>query len=698
MKGNHSKKRVLVSFVSIFLLLFSSYIVYAQMQDAMTNAFNTLRDIIVPAGRFITEIFDNDYTRIAVFSIFGIMMLYSIFAVGISKIPAFQGENMKRGRLIAVSMAIMGTVGIYFLVDRSGGIDTIVETFGQIGVLTLSFMAGIAVFKIAKDANPEGRALWKIGTFLIAAGFAYYFFGRWVDLTNKDLGLGLLILGILFLLFGGFGKGMSGQGGGGGLAGGLSRLFKGASDVGNSVREAREGAVQRKGVVDELQESMSNAKHLLLEVQTREQRLKEHESEIAQFVEQNKAFAKKLSDLVQSMPRMNLNQLYDLLKNDGGVQKAMEDILARIKQKEERHEKIDKRLNKRIYKNTNRILTKVVSEDTLKTNGAITRLERKIPLLNPEQKAQAQTLLTRYRGLLQELNHDKEIIAHMLQLEKDIQILQNENIGTSKEKQKELEEFEKGFHELIKNILDIERALRGEKDEKKRESIREHRKHAIDRLLGHLQGVIPKLYKSIQTEENHLERMGRLIRDFDQFRNLYFKEVQAEENQLKGMEQVNEAIEKEVSEGSAFASPGGIQQDVQNIENQLRQIDQNLQPLSQKLEPLLADKNPPSANDKAVMSQYLNMLNETNKSLDELLRNDVVESEPERLKIPITNFKQKIEGYIRGINDKLKAAEKGPQPAETAAPSQKVEPSAQEARAAQEAARAAKGMGNEANK
>jgi hypothetical protein len=203
------KKRLFI--ISVILLLIVP-VAYASLRDFnLPNGFEN-------AFKVFYNVIHNVYVSYGITFILLFMLLYGAFSAGLKRVSAFGGADGldKSGKLVAISLSLMSTLGIFLFLISKGGpqkvLEQILKPTGEFGILGLGIIFFLIMyygFRQGEDKNvPLG---------LIAAGLAMMFAGSIIKYDDMvTLGLILLILGVIGLIFKGATSLVRGGAGGGG--------------------------------------------------------------------------------------------------------------------------------------------------------------------------------------------------------------------------------------------------------------------------------------------------------------------------------------------------------------------------------------------------------------------------------------------------------------------------------------------------
>ncbi|MFP4112687.1 MAG: carboxypeptidase-like regulatory domain-containing protein, partial [Candidatus Woesearchaeota archaeon] len=150
------------------------------------------------------------------------ILLYAIFASGLGFVKAFTKEDKsltKNGKLVAVSMSLISTLGVFGYGYATGGaynmmaqLPAILGTFGTIAAWTVSVLIAALVWFLYKDLpmhmQKEDDALnkrrWmRIGLTLLCFGMSFWIFGNLLSKTDfSEFGVAFIFLGVISIFIG----------------------------------------------------------------------------------------------------------------------------------------------------------------------------------------------------------------------------------------------------------------------------------------------------------------------------------------------------------------------------------------------------------------------------------------------------------------------------------------------------------------
>jgi chromosome segregation ATPase len=650
---------VSVLVISLFLFSISVPFVQAAIGDSMDTAIGSVKEVLEPVGELIKWLFETEITRIVLVCIFMTIMLYAIFDTGISKIPAFaDGDARKKGRLIAISLAILSALGIYYMVEQNGGIKTVLETFGNLGILLIALAVGMGMFTILKEANPDAKPMFKFGIFMLSAGLAYYFFGKWIDLELSDLGMGLIVFGAIFMLLGMGKKGSAGGAGSGvgGALGGVGNFFRGVGSGIKGARDRRDRRLTEKHkngpVTKKLVDSMHHLKMLLADLETREKVEKEHFKEEADFLNNSREFAQKLERFVKFLPGLSLQDLFNHLENDKGVESAIKDMINNISKKESKHEKQDKTHNTRIIKDLKKVV-KDLKRDEHIINSASDDLNKKFNYYDQKRKDEASQAMEEYKKVLTELNENKIITKKILELERQIQSLQKENIELVGDKKTRLGELQGELVNIKGDIGALQKEIKHSKDPAEVDKLKEKTQEHIKKLEEKMSESLSHLEEDILNEQKHLEQQESLLRQLDQFKLALLEELGREEEEIESFDKFAEKIDTENK----------------NIYEALEPVEKKYDELDTEVRRILDPVHPIFSKTKALDEDDIRVLNEAKESLQKVFdearglteaknsEGQLLLDQDPVLKSTVQQLGKDIENNIAQIDEKLKESE-----------------------------------------
>ncbi len=159
------------------------------------------------AGTTLFNFFLNDYIVFGFMLVFFFILLYGVFAVGLSKIPSMNDSpHIKK---IAAALSFLSTTAIFFFWMKKGIAETvsgILTPIGFFGGLALAFIVFSFFWYTMKDS--EGKHNWSIA--FIASGIAFIIFGQLTQSPSAlSWGWVFLLIGLIGALIGAFGGGKS---------------------------------------------------------------------------------------------------------------------------------------------------------------------------------------------------------------------------------------------------------------------------------------------------------------------------------------------------------------------------------------------------------------------------------------------------------------------------------------------------------
>jgi len=218
------KKTKLILLNLIFLAVLSLP-VYAAPTEALMGGFNIL-------GGFLEGLLKSTYAMFGLTVVIFTILFYNLYAVLLGKIPVFKGDKgpvSKNGKIVALCLALLSSMGLFGLIFLGGGAANVGELltnflgpFSTLAGMLLAFLFFGIIWFGFKDTDKDSawsRALW-------GAGLVMIFIGGLMSRPGLfALGwlIAVLFLGIFLFKGGpmdGAGGGSSGGGGSGGGGGG----------------------------------------------------------------------------------------------------------------------------------------------------------------------------------------------------------------------------------------------------------------------------------------------------------------------------------------------------------------------------------------------------------------------------------------------------------------------------------------------
>ena len=176
-------------------------------------------------GQFLELLFQNEYAVFAIMVVAMTAMLYNIFVPLLAKIPVFKGGEAggvanKYGKVVALCLSLLCSLGIFGLLYLNGGVDNVRDIVDNV-LGPYSTLAGIVIallifslvyfgFKDMSDSDRWKRGMWATGLSLVAVG------GLMAKPFLHMLGWVIVFIMLLVTMFRGGPVGDSGGNGGSG--------------------------------------------------------------------------------------------------------------------------------------------------------------------------------------------------------------------------------------------------------------------------------------------------------------------------------------------------------------------------------------------------------------------------------------------------------------------------------------------------
>ena len=168
-----------------------------------------LDDALGAVGDTMASWVQNDGFRFGITFILFFMVLYAVFAAGLNRVSAFKGKGEqpnKQGKTIAVSMGLMGAMGVAYWANFSAAVFTerVLSYMGFFGAVGFAFAVfALTYYNMKKDS---GEANW--GMVLVATGLALMAYGLLMgpevqnvsSQTMFSLGMVLVFIGLILMM------------------------------------------------------------------------------------------------------------------------------------------------------------------------------------------------------------------------------------------------------------------------------------------------------------------------------------------------------------------------------------------------------------------------------------------------------------------------------------------------------------------
>jgi hypothetical protein len=317
-----------MGFVFIFLMSVLSQGVSAA--DGFSAVFDMFSRIV---GILSNQTFVVILTIVLMFILF-----YGIFSAGLSFVKAFQGTGgqdasakasgngmlNKQGKIVAISMAGISTLGLLGLGYSAGGyyavlqrVALVLTTFGQIAGWVIAALIAVLVFFLYKDL-PIGSTntnTQKVGLALLCFGIAFWVYGNLLDNSNsEEWGFFFTFIGIITLIISIF----SGNKAAKGVKDIQNATSSGVGDVNKAAKNAADKAVNDAGeklgrIVNDLGKQLNENAGKISEEQTKNlqeigQHLTDSLSKLNEGTEEAKRVAQSLKDTVKNAKNAGLDE------------------------------------------------------------------------------------------------------------------------------------------------------------------------------------------------------------------------------------------------------------------------------------------------------------------------------------------------------------------------------------------------------
>lgn len=135
--------------------------------------------VIQNIGQHIYTLMQNTYTVYAATMILFFVLLYGVFAAGLSKVKVFQGDKGlgKNGKMVAVSLALLSDIGIFYGIrSAETAIERVAGSIGFGGGVAFAFLIFAITYYNLKTSDAFSRAAaW------VAGGLALLVWGMFAD-------------------------------------------------------------------------------------------------------------------------------------------------------------------------------------------------------------------------------------------------------------------------------------------------------------------------------------------------------------------------------------------------------------------------------------------------------------------------------------------------------------------------------------
>ncbi|MFP4112686.1 MAG: hypothetical protein ACLFUO_06855 [Candidatus Woesearchaeota archaeon] len=615
-----NRKRVLSRIISMLIItLILSLAVSADIGDSLANAFGTILALVVGLGNFIHGALIVDNVRRSLFFVFGVLFFYAVYHTALGFTPLFKDDGSKKmKKLVAVSLAVISLMGLYWLVP----LDQALETFGTLGIFVLSAAFGSGMIGIAHQLNPEGGGWYKTGAFLVSAGLIFYLFGSWLEDENAELGLAFLVLGVLILVISSW-RGNS-TGGGSGILNILGNLWdrkpnifslgqRGLNKGVDIFNDRHNRRYNRWGDHEESKDHIKHTRRLINEYEVRKNNEDDHIREMRGFAQQTQRLVNNLHQFVNQ--DHSLNDIMRGLTGNDGAETALNSMLHITEQKELRYDKKDKKNDRRMRKFLIKISSDI-DEDMARMRTTMSKIEKYKDKWNDEQRNQAEDLYENYQSVVQHLESRKRIVDILKRFDLNIEHLHIQNYTISKKKKETL----KKLISEIKSEIDL---LENINKKRNRGEDISHLQETVTRKIRHIKDRINRELGWLMNANNEEEHNLGLLENNSRHMEEYLRELRA---LLESEENVNEHIENI----AGILDQETIQSEVENERRFLEQF-QSAENESGRIEQMVASQNAnnqnPSDNqrsneDEQMTKEALNKIDLQNlKNIENLISN-----------------------------------------------------------------------------
>ncbi|MBN2422595.1 hypothetical protein JXB41_05180 [Candidatus Woesearchaeota archaeon] len=161
------------------------------------------QSVLERASRTLYDFTRNNYIRFTVSFLFYFMMLYGLFGVGLSNLPAFAEKKKlnKYGKLVCLGLAGLSVLGIFALGGHESISSIVARTLGPFAVFSAISIA-VAAFSLVyfsfREVDKENKA-WRYG--LLFMGLSLVWFGYLVTEPHvTSIGWFVAFIGLLVFM------------------------------------------------------------------------------------------------------------------------------------------------------------------------------------------------------------------------------------------------------------------------------------------------------------------------------------------------------------------------------------------------------------------------------------------------------------------------------------------------------------------
>ncbi len=634
-----NRKRVLSRIISMLIItLILSLAVSADIGDSLANAFGTILALVVGLGNFIHEALIVDNVRRSLFFVFGVLFFYAVYHTALGFTPLFKDDGSKKmKKLVAVSLAVISLMGLYWLVP----LDQALETFGTLGIFVLSAAFGSGMIGIAHQLNPEGGGWYKTGAFLVSAGLIFYLFGSWLEDENAELGLAFLVLGVLILVISSW-RGNS-TGGGSGILNILGNLWdrkpnifslgqRGLNKGVDIFNDRHNRRYNRWGDHEESKDHIKHTRRLINEYEVRKNNEDDHIREMRGFAQQTQRLVNNLHQFVNQ--DHSLNDIMRGLTGNDGAETALNSMLHITEQKELRYDKKDKKNDRRMRKFLIKISSDI-DEDMARMRTTMSKIEKYKDKWNDEQRNQAEDLYENYQSVVQHLESRKRIVDILKRFDLNIEHLHIQNYTISKKKKETL----KKLISEIKSEIDL---LENINKKRNRGEDISHLQETVTRKIRHIKDRINRELGWLMNANNEEEHNLGLLENNSRHMEEYLRELRA---LLESEENVNEHIENI----AGILDQETIQSEIENERRSLEQL-QSAENESGRIEQMVASlesENSSNINENKIVDYIHRVLDMCNSAIN---KSDYQDKEIEsKIREKAKNLRDKYESFKNRI-------------------------------------------------